>query len=51
MAVTVRNNNIVLLFSHLVLKNCTDDKDKCIKFLTVVVVVWFSVWVHAGKGL
>lgn len=29
MAVTVRNN--VLFFSHLVLNNCTDDKDKCIK--------------------
>lgn len=49
MAVTVRNN--VLFFSHLVLKICTDDKDKCIKSLTVIVVVWFSVRVCAGNGL
>lgn len=46
MAVTVRNN--VLFFSHLVLNNCTDDKDKCIKSHGFV-VVWFFCPGVCGK--
>lgn len=43
MAVTVWNNVLSLSLFCLVLKNCTDHRDICIKILTVVVAESFPV--------